>query len=128
MPGNRDVWEIMRIASNQWRMGFGGVYGLDITAIISIAQALGVETDYSFFEKIHIIESKILEIIAPAKGGEKECDNEQKEKCRIEFGEFLEWSCNNCNIQNPKSKIKNTDRIDRMENPKSEIRNKQNGK
>lgn len=107
MPGNRDVWEIIRIASNQWRAGLGGVYGLDFSAIILIAQALDVETDYNFFEKIRILEAEILRIIAPdPSAGSGACNKEQKEKCKVEFGEYLEWACKNCETQNPKSEIK----------------------
>lgn len=29
-------------------------------------------------------------------GNEGKCDERQKKKCQIEFGEFFEWACKNC--------------------------------
>lgn len=71
---------------------------MDYTAIIAIAQALGIETDCNFFEKIHLLEAEILNLVGTRSAvSQQKCDKAQKEKCSIEFGEHLGWACKNCN-------------------------------
>lgn len=67
-------------------------YGLDYGVVIEMAKALDIESDQTFFEKIRAFESEVLRIWKD-KG---HCDEKQKERCKIEFGDFFEWACKNC--------------------------------
>jgi hypothetical protein len=82
----------MNLAATQWRAGFNGVYGLDYTAIITIAQALHIATDRTFFEKLKVFEKAVLEQICEKQKSET-CD---PVKCKFEYGEYFEWACENC--------------------------------
>lgn len=90
MPGNEEIWYLLVLAQTQWRATDGGFYGLDYAVITRIAKELGIHTGQSFFEKLRIYEREALSLI---KG---KCDGKQKEKCKMEFGEFYEWACSNC--------------------------------
>ena len=81
------------LSQTQWRATFGEFYGLDLNVIIEIAKSLNIETDRIFFEKISVYEREALKIL---RNKEDICDEEQKKKCKTEFGEYLEWSCKNC--------------------------------
>lgn len=89
----------MAICQTQWRAGFGGAYGLDYGVIIQTAAALGIETGQIFFEKIRVYENEALKIIRGGAKAKQHCDEKQKEKCRIEFGEFFEWACLKCSMK-----------------------------
>lgn len=58
--GNRRIWELLQLCGNQWRTGVGGPVGLDFGVAITIAQAMGIETGQTFFEKLAVYESTAL--------------------------------------------------------------------
>ncbi|QII11249.1 hypothetical protein KsCSTR_18700 [Candidatus Kuenenia stuttgartiensis] len=99
---NQDLWEVVSIAPNQWRVGFSGCYALDYNVIVTIADRLGVMVDFAFLEKLRIFERAALdEIMSPAGGGEgggkkQKCTKAQRERCEDEFGEHLQWACSKC--------------------------------
>lgn len=62
---------------------------------IEMADRLGIMTGPSFFEKLRVYEREALNIIA-GKKGKSGCDEKQKEKCRIQHGEWMDWACKNC--------------------------------
>lgn len=74
----------------------GTPYGLDYGVVIEMAKALDIERDQTFFEKVRAFEIEVLRIWKEKSDEEGHCDEKQKEKCKIEFGEFFEWACKNC--------------------------------
>lgn len=98
MPGNRDAFEVLIFSATQWRTGFNGACGLDYTAVIAIAQSLEIKCDRNLLEKIRTYERAVLENLKSTAGQANTliCDEAQKERCKIEHGEYLEWACNNC--------------------------------
>lgn len=95
MNGNEEVFNLLTLCSTQWRAGFSGAYGLDYNVVIELARALEVEIDQTFLEKVRAFEHEVLRIWNE-KDDKGRCDDRQKEKCRLEFGEFFEWACKNC--------------------------------
>lgn len=81
------------MASTQWRVSEGGIFGLDYTAVFSIARALGVAADARFIEKIGAYEQ---EAVACINRREKPCTQEDREFCRAQYGQYLEWACGQC--------------------------------
>lgn len=78
-------------------MGLNGVYALDYTAIIAIANALEIKTDRTFLGKVRIFENAALENLKQQAGqAALLCNEAQKERCTIEHGEYLAWACENC--------------------------------
>jgi hypothetical protein len=68
--------------------------GIDYNAVINIARALGIPLDHIFLSKLNLFEHQVLKILY---GTDKDtCNEQQKEKCRFEFGEFFEWACKTC--------------------------------
>ena len=98
-PGNLDFWDVLNLCATQWLVGFGGPYGLNYVAISITAQALEIEVNRSFLEKLKYFERKVVEIMGEKT---KPCDAAQKEKCTVEFGEHLKWACDNCKGKNGK--------------------------
>lgn len=82
------------LTKDPWRreMTSGGIIGLDITLLRQIAGDIGMKRTERFYERLSIFEAEVMKFIQ----GDSRCDANQKEKCKIEFGEFLEWSCKNC--------------------------------
>lgn len=64
MKENEEIWNLLILASTQWRTGGmdGTPYGLDYNVIIEIAKALGIGRDQIFFEKVKAFESEVLMI------------------------------------------------------------------
>lgn len=98
MQGNLEIWHVLTICQTQWRAAFGGVYGLDYNAVIRTANQLGISTGWQFFEKIRVYEAEALNVIRRGADAQNHCDEKQKERCRIEFGEFIEWACRECGL------------------------------
>ena len=94
MQGNEEIWYLLVLAQTQWRATDGGFYGLDFTVIIRMAKELGIAMGQVFFEKLRVYEKEAL--ILFRQGKEDVCDKKQKEICKMEFGEFYEWACKNC--------------------------------
>ncbi len=68
MPENYDVWALWNASCTQWRVCFGGVYGLDYTAVKSIADGMGVEMNPALIQKIKRLESYELERFSKKSG------------------------------------------------------------
>lgn len=84
------------ICKTQWLVGFGGVYALNIAAVIEAARCCGIETDRDFLEKLVAFEEEVLKAIRK-KDGAGPCSDEKRKKCEAVFGrEFMEWACRNC--------------------------------
>ncbi|TAN40797.1 MAG: hypothetical protein EPN22_17010 [Nitrospirae bacterium] len=98
LPGNEEICNLLSLAANQWRVGFGGAYGLDLNTIIAMADCLGIEKNQSFFEKIRIWEREVLKIWEEQRktGDNERCNEKKKSQCKLEFGEFFEWACSKC--------------------------------
>jgi len=62
VEGNGEIWEILTLASTQWRVGMGGAYGLDYGVVMEMAKALGIRRDQTFFEKVRVVEAEVLRI------------------------------------------------------------------
>ena len=78
-----------------WRFAsMGGVIGLDIGILRGLAKDIGIPRPAKFYEKLKIFEDEALKIFN--KKDSKLCTHEKKEKCKIEFGDFLDWACSQC--------------------------------
>jgi len=86
------MWSIFTFCDRQLRVAFGGIYAFDYTPIFLIALARGIAFDGDFFRKIKIFETEALECLTKRKN----CTEEDKKKCRIQYGEYLEWACKQC--------------------------------
>jgi hypothetical protein len=58
---NRKIWQLLELASSQWRVGFGEIYGLDYGVIIEMAKAMNIEINTLFFEKLKAFEDIVLQ-------------------------------------------------------------------
>lgn len=77
----------------------GGAYGLDIVAVLAVADRLDIETDRLFFEKLIAWEAEVLAVMKEREGKEepvRRCDDARKVRCEFEFGDNLEWACGEC--------------------------------
>ena len=72
----------------------GGVIGLDIGVLRGIAIDIEIPRTEELYEKLKIFEDEALKIFN--KKDSKICAYENKERCKIEFGEFLDWACAQC--------------------------------
>lgn len=75
MIDNWDVWNFWLLISTQWRTSFGGLIGLDYTAVTKVAEIEDVEITPCFLEKIKALENTTLTYFAK-QGGESK-DGEQ---------------------------------------------------
>lgn len=96
MPGNQPLWYLITLIPNQWEVGFNGAYALKMLVYLEMADRLGIPTGTSFFEKLRVYEREALKIIAGEKDKSGGCDEKQKEKCRVQHGEWMDWACKNC--------------------------------
>lgn len=92
MPGNRKLWKLLTLAQAQWMVSFGGVSGLKFEVIIDMAPAWQIKTDEVFFEKLSAYELEALKIFRDNED-KGECDEKQKELCKLLYGEYLAWNC-----------------------------------
>lgn len=60
LPENFAVAELWLYASNQVRVSFGGIVGIDFTAVQSMATILGMELDFHALAKIHALETDLV--------------------------------------------------------------------
>jgi hypothetical protein len=86
---------VLCICASQWRVGFGGAYGLDYSAVFAAAQISGVELIKEDLDKIRAFETEVLSIWNKS-GGQGPCNEEQKKQCKYEFGEYLDFTCRSC--------------------------------
>lgn len=61
MNENYITMYLWKNVATQWRMGFGGVVGLDYSALNIAANILDIELTPEIFSKIQILESLTLE-------------------------------------------------------------------
>nr|NSL47526.1 DUF1799 domain-containing protein [Dendrosporobacter quercicolus DSM 1736] len=59
-PGNRRVFELWRLVNTQWRVGLGGMIGLDYTAVFRIAAVYRMKITPGLFEKLRQLELRAL--------------------------------------------------------------------
>ncbi|WP_369681144.1 hypothetical protein [Maridesulfovibrio ferrireducens] len=52
---------MLRLCSNQVRVGFGGVYGFDLPAIFAVADRMEIELGWREMLKIKAVESAMTE-------------------------------------------------------------------
>jgi hypothetical protein len=60
LAGNGDIWHLITICGNQWRVGFSGPTGFDFGVAIEVAKAMSIEINQSFFEKLSAFETTAL--------------------------------------------------------------------
>ena len=96
LPGNTAVWDLLMQCRTQWRVGFGGVYAIDLAAVIEAARCCGIVPDGGFLEKVGIFEGEVLRALR-RKEASGPCSEEKRKECEAVFGkEFLAWACKNC--------------------------------
>ncbi len=96
LPENKQIWDLLRVCDTQWRVGFGGAYGLDYAPIFFVAQSMGIITGLDFVRKIKSWEHEVLGLMAAKDKDNARCSEKEKEQCKIEFGEYLDWACKRC--------------------------------
>jgi len=60
LPENVEAFELWNLAGTQWRVSFGGVVGLDYTAVVQIADIYAIDLGDRLFDKLRIIERQVL--------------------------------------------------------------------
>lgn len=96
MPGNQPLWYLITLIPNQWEVGFNGAYALKMLVYLEMADRLEIPTGPSFFEKLKMYELEALKMLNERKVRTGVCDENEKRKCRIQHGDWLEWACKNC--------------------------------
>lgn len=94
LPDNVDIWNLLKLFSRQWLVGLQGIYGINMQAVMFAARELGIAIDWAFLIKLNAFESTLIKLVNEDK--KNKCDENQKEKCQLEFGEHLAWACANC--------------------------------
>lgn len=61
LDDNRDIWYLLQLSLNQWRVGMEDPYGLDFGVIIEMARAMDMEINQIFFEKLKAYEKTVLD-------------------------------------------------------------------
>lgn len=69
-------------------------YGLDFSALSSMAPAFGLLLSQNFFEKLRLFERECLRIWEGEQPGK--CSKAKKAECAYKFGKHLEWTCKRC--------------------------------
>lgn len=102
---NLEIWSLLSSISNQLRISNGVVYALDYTPILLLAKEFSISIDDSFVKKLRAYEQVVLNII---KNGSDICTDEDKKKCKIQYGGNFKWACDNCqkNLKNRLNKDK----------------------
>lgn len=57
---NEDAWYVWVNTQSQWRVGMGGVVGLDYTALEFVARTLNTEITPALLKKIRVLEAYML--------------------------------------------------------------------
>ena len=60
MAENVAAWRLWGRVNTQWRVGVGGVYGLDYNAVAVVAEIYGLEITPGLFEKLRVLEDVVL--------------------------------------------------------------------
>lgn len=94
------------VAGTQWRMGVEAIpagmgfalankpLGLDYPAVCKVAETYEVPVNENFFAKLNTFEMTILTILSGGNG--RMCTAKNKKECALEYGEYFEWACKNC--------------------------------
>lgn len=61
MKENQNAAELFLVCQSQWRVGFGGAYGLDYAVLDKVSVWLGFEMDRDLFLKIRLLERMCLQ-------------------------------------------------------------------
>lgn len=61
MDENQEAWYLWRHVQTQLRVSFGGIVGVDYTAVHHVAAMLGVEMDTAMLHKMQALETVLLE-------------------------------------------------------------------
>lgn len=69
-PGVDLLVQLGQACRTQWRMGFGGPYGLDLPAVFEVARILGLTVDVELIRHVGIIEAEQLAMWAEARPAE----------------------------------------------------------
>jgi hypothetical protein len=94
MPGNTQIWLLLRLMSNQWLCSAAGIYGINFSPIMEAAQHQGMNIDRFFLEKVNAFENAALQVI---NGKDEGCNEKKKKQCEAEFGlDNMDWICKNC--------------------------------
>ena len=60
MDENQEAWYLWRHVQTQLRVSFGGIIGVDYTAVHHVAEALGIEMDTAMLHKMQALEAALL--------------------------------------------------------------------
>lgn len=60
MDENQEAWYLWRHVQTQLRVSFGGIVGMDYTALRHVAGILGITLDTAMLHKIQVLESVLL--------------------------------------------------------------------
>lgn len=82
------------MAKRQWKATDGGIYGLDLTAVFRLADAMKMKVDAEFVLRVCAYEDEAVALFQKTKDV---CTEEDREHCRQQFGEdnFM-WACKQC--------------------------------
>lgn len=107
LPGNRDIYAVFQLGGAQLRTGVHGFsargfiqistsyIGFDFNALFSIADRLDIHQGPSFLRKLRFLEGRVIKILGELAAGTR-CTEQEKQKCRFEFGEYFQWTCDHC--------------------------------
>lgn len=59
-PANDEAIELWGLVSTQWRASFGGLLGLDYSAVARVAEIHGFDLDDRLFGKLQTMERQVL--------------------------------------------------------------------
>ncbi len=60
MDENQEAWYLWRHVQTQLRVSFGGIVGVDYTAVRHVAEMLGIEMDTAMLHKMQALEAVLL--------------------------------------------------------------------
>ena len=98
---NIAIWEVFSSISTQFRVDYGKIYAIDYTPYLILAKELNVQIDSIFMKKLNIFEQTSIKIING--NGDSICTSEDKQKCKIQYGNHFDWACKKCK-KNPQNR------------------------
>lgn len=69
LEANEEAWELWCAANTQWRAAGFGVVGLDYTAVLAVADVLGIVVTAPMLQKVAALERFELERVAKRADG-----------------------------------------------------------
>jgi hypothetical protein len=124
LPANREIWELLQLTSTQWRTTTdlaavahpaGGIHvesrtrylGIDHNAVLAAAPALEVPITRTFLIKLKEFETAVLKIALgknpSGKAAPEPCTEDQREECRILYGDLFARTCEICPSREPQN-------------------------